>query len=317
MAKIALLLVNTGSPSAPTPEAIAAYLSQFLSDRHIVDLPAFFWKPLLHHVIIPRRKKISAQRYASVWTPTGSPLVVNMQEITTQLQDRLGGEFVVAMAMRYGSPSIEDALDAVLAQRPDRLLLMPMFAQEAGETRGSVKEAFFDAIKQKGLSIPVQIVAPWFEHPAYIHALAERICASNLDFSKTRLIASFHGIPIRNSAEYVRECRRTTELLESELGLENGACRTVFQSKFGFGRWTEPSLKDVLLQEATQGTRSVAVFCPGFSADCLESIEEVAVKYRAIFLEAGGAEFTYISALNAGKSALALYERIVCEAIRG
>ncbi len=315
--KTALLLVNTGSPEAPTPEALAPYLKEFLSDRHIVDLPPWIWHPILSGIVIPRRKEASAKRYAAIWTQEGSPLLVTTRKTSEGLQNILGKELSVFWAMCYGKPSVPEALKAILATDPKRLLLMPLFPQEASQTRGAVVDTVRQALKDAGSVLPVSVVSPWFDRPEYIAALALSVRQSQTDLSHTRLIASFHSIPTKKSGAYRYQCETTVRLLESALGLKSGSILLAFQSKFGFGRWLGPSLKSVLGQMTQVGNASVAVLRPGFCADCLESLEEIAQTERQVFFSQGGREFTYIPALNDNPEALMPYARLARKALVG
>lgn len=311
--KTALLLVNTGSPEAPTSEVLAPYLNEFLSDRHIVDLPPWLWKPILSRIIIPRRKDASAKRYAAIWTDEGSPLLATTKKTAEGLQSILGDDCFVSWAMCYGTPSVSEVLKTILAADPERLLVLPLFAQEATQTRGAVVDLVKKTLKEVGSSHPLTVIAPWFDRPEYIAALAASVRQKQIDLAKTRLIASFHSIPVKKSDMYFHQCETTVRLLEKALDLKPGSVKLAFQSKFGFGNWLIPALKDVLKQEAGQGNRSVAVLCPGFAADCLETLEEVAVTLKAAFLSEGGRHFEYIPALGSGQNAVALYAKVVRE----
>lgn len=315
--KTALLLVNTGSPEAPTPEALAPYLKEFLSDRHIVDLPPWIWGPILSGIIIPRRKAISAERYAAIWTQKGSPLLVATQKTAEGLQNGLGKDFSVFWAMCYGRPSVPEVLQIIYATDPKRLLLLPLFAQEASQTRGAVIDAVKQSLQCAGSRLSLSIIPPWFDRPEYIAALALSVRKRDIDLSRTRLIVSFHAVPVKNSGTYRHQCEITVRLLERELGLRSGSVLLAFQSKFGFGRWLEPSLQSVLTQEAQGGNASVAVLCPGFCADCLETLEEIDRTERQAFLAQGGKKFTYIPALNDSPEALILYARLARDALAG
>ena len=308
---IAILIVNTGSPAAPTSDALAPYLEEFLSDRHIVDLPPFLWLPILRHFVIPKRKEASARRYQQIWTQSGSPLLVHTKNTAKKLQTSLGEGYSVFYAMRYGEPSIEKTLQAIAKENPERLFLLPAFAQEARETRGTIEDAFKEIYQKLKLAIPFEVIPSWFDEADYIRALAGSVRSSRIDLKKTRLIASFHGIPVKHASRYTYECEKTRELLEKELGLEKGAIRIAYQSKFGFGNWTTPNIRTVIEEEITRKTENLAILCPGFSADCLESLEEIAIGYRNLFLSGGGKRFTYIPALNESDAAIALYEKLI------
>ena len=311
--KTALLLVNTGSPDEATPSAVASYLKEFLSDRHIVDLPPVLWQPILNGIVIPRRKAVSASRYASIWTKEGSPLVATTRKTVSRLQNRLGDAFLVSWAMCYGKPRIGDVLEAIFEKSPSQILLMPLFAQEAKQTRGAIVDALNFAAAKKKSHVPMRVVAPWYAHPLYVAALAASVQGAGVDASCTRLVASFHGVPLKGGILYREQCEETVRLLEKALGLKSGAVRIAFQSKFGFGAWLEPSLESVLREEARQRNRSVAVLCPGFAADCLETLEEVEGSFKRVFLSAGGQDFQYIPALNESSGAIALYAQVAKE----
>ncbi len=294
---IAILIVNTGSPAAPTAKALAPYLEEFLSDRHIVDLPPFLWLPILRHFVIPKRKEASARRYRKIWAQSGSPLLVHTKNTAEKLQSSLGEGYSVFYAMRYGKPSIEKTLQTIAKENPERLFLLPAFAQEARETRGTIEDAFKEISQKLKLTIPIEVIPSWFDEADYIRALAGSVRRSGIDLKETRLIASFHGIPVKHAARYTYECEKTRELLEKELGLEKGAIRIAYQSKFGFGHWTAPHIRNVIEEEIAHKTENLAILCPGFSADCLESLEEIAVWYRDLFLN-GGAQDSQPTALN-------------------
>ncbi len=312
---IAILIVNTGSPAAPTAEAVAPYLEEFLSDRHIVDLPHAFWLPILRNIVIPKRKEASAKRYQEIWTKEGSPLIVHVKNVASRLQDSLGEDFSVFYAMRYGEPSIEKRLKEIAKENPERLYLLPAFSQEARETRGTIEDSFKEIYQKLKLTTPYEVIPSWFEDADYIAALASSVRSSGIDLKETRLIASFHGIPVKHAARYTYECERTKELLEKELGLEKGAICLAYQSKFGFGNWTAPNIRDVIEEEIAQKRENLAILCPGFSCDCLESLEEIAVFYRNLFLKGGGKSFTYIPALNESDAAIALFEKLIRKAL--
>ncbi len=313
--KIAILIVNTGSPAAPTAKAVAPYLEEFLSDRHIVDLPHAFWRPILRQIVIPKRKEASAKRYREIWTENGSPLLVHTQNTAEKLQASLGEDFSVSYAMRYGEPSFEKRLQEISERNPECLFLLPLFPQEARETRGTIKDAFKELYQKLHLTIPYEVIASWFDDPDYIAALSESVRNSGIDLKETRLIASFHGIPLKNATRYRFECEKTRELLEKELGLEKDTLRIAYQSKFGFGNWTEPNIRDVIEEEIGKKQESLAILCPGFTADCLESLEEIALGYRNLFLSRGGKRFTYIPALNESDVAISLYEKLIRKAL--
>jgi len=310
MKRHALLLVNTGSPDTPEPDAVEQYLQEFLSDKRIVSLPRFFWKPLLEKFILPKRKKISAKRYQSIWTEEGSPLVVLTSKISSKLQTKLGRNWDVFPAMRYGQPSVETLSQELLSRPYERIVVFPLFPQKASQTWGSVEDIVNAVSQEHEERGALQYVRPWYAHPRYIQALTQSVLSSGLDFRKTHLIMSFHGLPSRGAGEYEKQCRETARLLTASLGLENHEVSVAFQSKFGFGKWLGPSLRDVLIEKAKNGKDSVAVICPGFCVDCLETLEEVAIGLKNDFLAHGGKSFTYIPALNDSAEAIELYAEL-------
>lgn len=296
-----VLLVNLGSPAAPTAGAVRRYLKQFLSDRRVVDLPAALWQPILRGIILNTRPRRSARLYSSVWTPQGAPLVVNTARQAQGLADRLSAQGVaVAYAMSYGAPSLADGL----AQLADygRILVLPMFPQHSASTQGAVFDALAAALRSAMRLPSVDFVADFHDHPAYIAALAARVRAHWSTHGRgDRLLMSFHGLPQRNvdrGDPYADQCRRTAELLAQALDLGAAEWQLCFQSRFGRARWLEPATDAVLRDWGGQGLPRVDVICPGFVADCLETLEEIAIGGRHTFQGAGGGEFHYIACLN-------------------
>ncbi len=331
--RTAVLIVNTGSPSAPTREAVAQYLLEFLGDRRVVELPSWFWQPLLRGIIIPRRAAQSAARYKSVWTEQGSPLMAISEQTARRMQQALGEGYELDWAMCYGTHRVPEVLARMARSRPDRLVVLPMFAQYATQTT----EAVFDAL-ERGLQALEKPLAPegilliesFYNHPRYIEALARNV---RRHWSRTGplgdgdvLLMSFHGIPQASSDRgdpYEKQCYETARLLAQALGLADAQYRVAFQSKFGRAKWLEPSAVDAARALAREGVRRLDVICPGFSSDCLETLEEIAVELRGIYLDEarsqgdGEARFHYIEALNVSEDAVALYAELVREAASG
>lgn len=310
-----VLLVNLGTPDAPTPAALRRYLAEFLSDRRVVEIPALVWKVILHGIILRIRPAKSARKYASVWTPEGSPLWVWTRKQADLLQGYLGQRgcpVVVKPAMRYGNPSVASALDAMRAEGVTRLLVLPAYPQYSGATTASA----FDAVAQWALQarrVPeLRFVQQYHDDPAYIQALAESVRSHwQREGRGPMLVMSFHGMPERTlhlGDPYHCHCHKTARLLAQALGLGSAEYRVTFQSRFGKAKWLEPATDPTLKSLAGQGLARVDVICPGFSADCLETLEEISMEGRATFLAAGGESFHYIPCLNdshAGMSALA------------
>lgn len=319
--KIALLLINTGSPDAPTEEAVRRYLAEFLGDRRIVELPRWKWWPILHGIILRTRPKKSAERYRGVWTDEGSPLIVHTRRTAGALEAELG--IPVYWSMRYGSPSTASVLDRMKADGVGRVLVMPMFAQYASQTTA----ACLDGVSEYQLSHvdapAVRTIHDYHDDPAYIDALAAHVRAYWDEHGSPvstggRLVMSFHGIPQASSNRgdvYEAQCLRTASLLAERLGLEEGAWSACFQSRFGRDEWLRPYTIDSVRELAEAGVPRIDVVCPGFAADCLETIEEIddelRREYLAAFRDDAGAEFHYIAALNDSPEAVKAYASIV------
>ena len=310
-----VLLVNLGTPDAPTPAALRRYLAEFLSDPRVVEIPAPIWKLILHGIILRVRPAKSAAKYASVWTDEGSPLWVWTRRQALMLQGYLGergASVVVRPAMRYGNPSIASALDELRAEGVDRVLVLPAYPQYSGATTASA----FDAVAAWGTQarfVPeMRFVHQYHDDPAHIAALADSVRSHwQREGRGPMLLMSFHGMPERTlhlGDPYHCQCHKTARLLAEALGLANDQYRVSFQSRFGKAKWLEPSTEPTLKSLAASGIGRVDVICPGFSADCLETLEEIAIEGRETFLEAGGQAFHYIACLNdshAGIAALA------------
>ncbi|MES2939551.1 MAG: ferrochelatase [Pseudomonadota bacterium] len=303
--RTAILLCNLGTPDAPTPAAVRRYLAEFLSDRRVVEIPRAVWLPLLHGVILPRRSAKSAAKYASIWTPEGSPLKVWTERQAKRLQGWLGerGHRVqVAYAMRYGNPSIASQLDALKAAGATRVLVLPCYPQYSGTTTASIVDAV-SAWTARTRSLPeLRFVNRYHDDRGYIQALADGIERHwRIEGRGEHLVMSFHGVPERTlhlGDPYHCECRKTARLLAGRLNLAEGDYSVTFQSRFGRAKWLEPYTEPTLRELAKRGTARVDVVCPGFTGDCLETLEEIAQEGRDAFLAAGGKEFRYIPCLN-------------------
>lgn len=297
-----VLLTNLGTPDAPTPEALRSYLAEFLSDPDVVKLPRLVWWPLLHGVILRRRPAKSAAAYARIWTKDGSPLLVHSEALAAalklELATRLGRALPLALGMRYGRPALAEALGELKRAGVSRILVLALYPQYSGATAGSTIAAITRLAERA-----VEFIPDYYAHPGYVAALA----GSVREFWEThgrgeRLLISFHGIPQAMSSRgdpYRSQCTRTAQFLAGQLQLTPGQWQPVFQSRFGRARWLQPYTEDRLKQLATQGVRSVDVICPGFATDCLETLEEIALRYAETFRAAGGRELRYIPALNA------------------
>ena len=317
-----VLLVNTGSPAEPTPAALKTYLAEFLGDRRVVEMPKILWWPILHGVILPKRCEASAARYRTVWTPEGSPLVVTTEKTAQALESVLGEGFCVRWAMRYGTERVADVLPEALKGGFKRLVVLPLFAQEATQTTAAVYDAVDAVLQKTGWQGEVVRIRHYFDHPDYIEALAEKVRRhwdrKGFLTGKGHLLFSFHGIPqksVDNGSAYEKECRETARLVAERLGLKKEAWSVAFQSKFGRGEWLKPATADVVLQMAREGVLRLDVMCPGFAADCLETLEEIADELKKSYEAAGGREFRYIPALNDGEDAVKAYAAVVKSAL--
>jgi protoporphyrin/coproporphyrin ferrochelatase len=314
---IGVLLVNLGTPDAPTPKAVRRYLAEFLSDRRVVEIPRLAWLPILHGIILRTRPRKSAHAYAQVWTEHGSPLAVITAAQARKLQQRFGEEVRVSWAMRYGGPAIASELARLKAAGCDRILVAPLYPQYSGATTGSATDALGEALKRMRWQPAVRTLPPYYDDPAYIGALREDIVCqiAALPFEPEVLLLSFHGMPertLRLGDPYHCHCRKTARLLSGALAPHFPALRieVSFQSRFGRAKWLGPYTEAVLRQEAGRGTRRLAIATPGFAADCLETLEELAIRGRAQFLEAGGQQFAALACLNDDEAGMAMLEAL-------
>jgi ferrochelatase len=281
--RAAILLVNLGTPAAPTPDAVRRYLAEFLSDSRVVKLPRWLWLPILHGVVLRTRPERSAHRYKQIWMPEGSPLAVHTKRQAQLLREKTG--LPVEYAMRYGEPSIASVLKKL--QNP---IVIPLYPQYSQSTTASVADV---------LPPGVPMIEEFHDHPAYIAALAANVRRHWQEHGRgALLVMSFHGLPKRLAWTYETQCKQTAALLAKELGLENREWRVTFQSRFGYARWLQPYTQPTLEALAKNGIKRVDVICPGFVCDCLETLEEIGIVARRAFLDAGGREFYLVSSLN-------------------
>ncbi len=320
-----VLISNLGTPDAPTAPALRRYLGEFLWDPRVVDMPRWLWWLILHGVILRIRPARSAHSYEKVWSEQGSPLLANSQRQAAALQkvlkERFKGPLVVALGMRYGTPSLEDALDRLRAASAERVLLLPLYPQYSSATTASTFDAVA-ALLKKWKNIPeLRLVKHYHDEPAYIRAVAESIRASRRGREPVeRLLFSFHGLPQRFLAQgdpYHCECHKTARLIAEQLQLSEAEWKVSFQSRFGREPWLQPYTDHTLREWAEAGIKSVEVVCPGFSADCLETLEEIALQNRALFLQSGGECYHYIPALNDDAGHIAALADIIEKHTRG
>lgn len=307
-----LLLVNLGSPEAPTESALRAYLAQFLSDPLVVDWPRWLWWPILHGIILRVRPRKSAALYARVWSATGSPLVATTQAQARHLVDRLGPDVAVAVAMRYGKPSLQDGLGALRGAGVGRVLVLPLFPQETAATTGSVRAALAPALAKLGWDTEVEVLPGFHDDPGYVAAVAASVREADADFAADHLIVSFHGLPARRGRRYAGRCATTYHALLARLGRSERDTSLCFQSRFGPERWLTPATDRRAIELAPTHPRLLVV-CPGFAADCLETLDEIGHELSRDFREAGGEELRLVPGLDERADWIDVLERLVRE----
>ncbi len=322
--RLGVLLVNLGTPDAPTTGAVRRYLKEFLSDPRVVEIPRLVWWPILNGIILNTRPSKSAHAYAQVWTPDGSPLAAITKAQAEALQARLGDAALVRWGMRYGNPSIGDEIEALKAAGCNRILFAPLDPQYSGATTATAIDALGAKLSAMRWQAAIRTLPPYYDDPLHIEALradtARQLKA--LDFEPEVLLLSFHGMPERTlhlGDPYHCQCRKTARLLGEALAGEFPDLRieTTFQSRFGRAKWLEPATDDVLAAEGAKGTKRLAIAAPGFSADCLETLEELAIRGREQFEEAGGTHFAALSCLNVSPAGMDMIEALVRRELKG
>ncbi len=305
-ARVGVLLINLGTPEAPTAAAVRPYLKEFLSDRRVVEIPRAIWWLILNGIILNTRPKQSAEKYASIWRAEGSPLKVYTERMAKllkgQLGERLNQPVRVDYAMRYGQPSVADKIATMKAEGVDRLLVVPLYPQYAASSTGSALDAVWQTLLHTRNPPEIRAIKHFHDHSGYIAALRQSVEAYWAEHGRPdKLVLSFHGTPRRSldlGDPYHCECRKTGRLLAQALGLAPEQFLVTFQSRFGRAEWLQPYTAATLEELGRQKTQRVDVLCPGFTADCLETLEEIAMEGKTTFLNAGGGEFRYIPALN-------------------
>ena len=322
--RVGVLLVNLGTPDAPSPAAVRRYLKDFLWDRRVVEIPRAVWWPILNLIILNTRPRKSAHAYAQVWGPDGSPLAAITKGQAEALQARLGEGVMVRWAMRYGNPALGAEVQAMKDAGCERILVAPLYPQYSGATTASALDALGKQLAAMRWQPAVRTLPPYYDDPAHIEALradtARQLRA--LDFVPEVLLLSFHGMPERTlhlGDPYHCQCRKTARLLAEALAAEFPALRieVSFQSRFGRAKWLEPATDAVLAAEAQRGTRRLAIAAPGFSADCLETREELAIRGREQFTQAGGTHYAALDCLNASDAGMAMLEELVRRELAG
>lgn len=322
--RIGVLLVNLGTPDAPTPRAVRRYLKEFLSDPRVIEIPKLLWWPILNGVILTTRPNKSAHAYAQVWGPDGSPLAAITKAQAAALQHRLGDAALVRWGMRYGNPALGAELTALKQAGCERILVAPLYPQYSGATTATVIDAIGAQLAKLRWQPAVRTLPPYYDDPLHIAALRDDLSRqlAKLDFTPEVLLLSFHGMPERTlhlGDPYHCQCRKTARLLAAVLQPDHPDLRieVAFQSRFGRAKWLEPATDAVLANEAHRGTRRLAIAAPGFAADCLETREELALRGRDQFLAAGGTQFAALDCLNDGTSGMAMLEALVRRELAG
>jgi ferrochelatase len=317
--KIGVLLTNLGTPDAAEVSAVRRYLAEFLSDPRVVEIPRALWKPILHGIVLRTRPAKSAHAYQQVWTEEGSPLAAITRRQSQQLAARLGNSALVDWAMRYGNPSIPDRLTAMKDAGCERILLAPLYPQYCAATTATANDLAFATLAGMRWQPALRTLPPYHDSPDYIGALQRDIEAqlAALDFTPQRLLLSYHGMPertLRKGDPYHCHCRKTSRLLAERLSIE---VDTSFQSRFGRDKWLEPATDDVLKAYPAEGVTRIAIAAPGFSADCLETIEELGIRGKEDFEAAGGTRFARLDCLNDRGEGIAMLDALIRRELAG
>ena len=316
---IGVLLINLGTPDAPEARAVRRYLAEFLSDPRVVEIPPIAWKPILYGLILRTRPKRSAAAYSKIWTIEGSPLAVIASRQAHALQRMLGNDVLVDHAMRYGSPGIAAAIARMTAAGCTRMLVAPLYPQYCAATTATANDAVFGALARMRVQPALRILPPYFDDPLYVEALKANISRqlTALDFEPQRLLLSFHGMPQRTADlgdPYHAHCMKTAELLSTALARE---VDVAFQSRFGRAKWLEPATDAILAAYLANGVTRLAVAAPGFSADCLETLEELGIRGRESFLANGGEQFALLDCLNDSPEGMTMLQQLIRRELAG
>ena len=324
-ARVGVLLVNLGTPKAPTAKALRPYLREFLGDPRVIEYPRWLWWLILNGIILNVRPRKSAKLYASIWTENGSPLLVTSQNIANNMRAELnntwGDHVKVVLAMRYGNPSIKAGLAELKKANVQRILVLPLFPQYSATTTATIFDVVFDELKQQRWMPELRTISSYHDHPLYIQALANSIREFwEKNGRSQKLLYSFHGIPksyFEKGDPYSCFCQKTARLVSEKLGLTENDYQVCFQSRFGPEAWLQPYTDKTLESWAQNGIKSVDTLCPGFAVDCLETLEEMAVQNSEIFLESGGHQYQYIPCLNDNNDQINLMVNLVNTNLQG
>ena len=317
--RVGVLLTNLGTPDGSDVGSVRRYLAEFLSDRRVVEIPPILWQPILRGVVLTTRPKKSAHAYQQVWTKDGSPLASITKAQTGALKDAFGPGVMVDYAMRYGQPAIADRLQAMKDAGCDRILIAPLYPQYCAATTATANDKAFAHLAKMRWQPAIRTLPPYHDDAHYIAALKDSVEAgiAALDFEPEVLVASFHGMPQRTlmlGDPYHCQCQKTARLLGEAMGRE---LIVTFQSRFGPAKWLGPATDEVLMELAKNGTRRLAIFAPGFSADCLETLEELAIRGKEEFEGAGGTHFAYLPCLNASETGIRMLHGIIARELAG
>lgn len=324
--RIGVLLINLGTPDGPDPVSVKRYLKQFLSDTRVVEIPPIAWQPILRGIILNTRPQKSAKAYQKIWTERGSPLADITSRQAEAMVGRFGEQVQVDWAMRYGNPSIESRLSALMADGCDRILIAPMYPQYCAATTATVFDEVARVLGKVRWQPALRFVPPYHDDPTYLNALADDLTRQvrTLAFKPEVMLLSFHGMPqqtLEKGDPYYCHCSKTARLLREELatrpGFEGVRFETTFQSRFGPAAWLEPSTDATLIAEGGKGTKRLVVAAPGFSADCVETLEELAIEGREEFLEAGGEDYAVLDCLNTSADGLVMIEAMLRRELGG
>ena len=319
--KIGILLTNLGTPDSPTSKSLKKYLNQFLMDKRVVDLPRALWIPILKLIILNIRPKKSAKLYDKIWTDEGSPLLAGSKKIIEKINKEFGDRFLIALGMRYGHPSIQQALRSFKDQKVSKILVFPLYPQAGSPTTSSTFDAVNNFLKKEPWIPHLRFISGYHDESNYIELLAESVEKSfSMNGRPEKLIFSFHGMPLRylkNGDPYYCFSHKTARLVAEKLKLKDDEYDLAFQSRFGREEWLKPYIEDIILDYKKKSIKSLQIISPAFSVDCLETLEEIDIQYRKLFFDGGGQKFHYIPCLNDSKGHIKMIKKIIEKNIQG